>query len=121
MTTIEQVFLDTKAIFEKQAAEAMEAVMSKIYSEYLPHIENDNYFNVRTQCRDWLERFMNDSLREDDISIKSVTEFYSGKDIRAKMFQDNKEELTKIIGKDIVERVYELEQRVAQHWEKRYG
>ena len=120
MNPIEQVFLDTKAIFEKQATEALEAAMSKLYADYLPHVEYDNSYNVRQQCRDWLERFMNDSLREDDIELKSVTEYYSGKAIRAKMFQDNKEELTKVIGADIVERVQDLEQRVSQEWEYQY-
>jgi hypothetical protein len=120
MPTIEQVFLDTKAIFQQQAEAAMEEVMCKIYQEYLPHVENDTCFNVRQQSADWIERFMADKISDEDVKIYNIKAQYSGKDVRAKMFQDNKEELTKLIGQDIIDRVKDLEERAAQDWERRY-
>lgn len=124
MSTIEQsqsteeIFLATKEVFRKQASEAMEEALDKIYTDYLPHVESDTQSNVYFQACDWIRRFISDSLREDDFKIDGLN--HSCYDVRKKMFQDNKEELTKVIGEDIINRIKDLESRHSFHWEKSY-
>lgn len=109
---IEKAFLDTKAIFAKQIKDAAQEALDKLYEEYLPHIENDTYYNVAQKARSLLVRFMSDTLDEHDAKmLKLELQPYSGKQLRQKMFHDNKEELTKAIGQDIVYRLKELEER----------
>lgn len=118
MPTIEEIFLATKEVFRKQASEAMEEALDKIYTDYLPHCSSDTQSNVYFQACDWIRRFMSDSLREDDFKIDGLN--HSCYDVRKKMFQDNKEELTKIIGEDIINKIKDLENRHSFHWEKSY-
>ena len=119
--SIKEIFEDTQVALSIQMHDAVEEAISKIYAEYLPHVENDTYFNVRALATDWILHFMNDRLNEDDLKLDVHMFGFTGQDIRAKMFQDNREELTKLIGEDIVNRVKDLEERVAHHWEQRYG
>lgn len=119
--SIEEIFTATQTKIRAQMIDAVEAAIEGVYAEYLPHVENDNYFNVRQCARDWLIRLMSDSLRDEDIKLWEITSDFTGQGIRAKIFQDNKEELTKLIGQDIVDRVKDLEERIAQHWERYYG
>ena len=118
--SIQDIFLETKTIFESQAKVAVQEALDKIYEDYLPHVENDNYFNTRQYARHWILRMMSDGLRQDDIQLWEITKEYDAKDIRQKMFQDNKEELTELIGKDIMERLKVLEERYTNDWERRY-
>lgn len=109
---IEQAFLDTKAIFAKQIQDAAQEALDKLYDDYLPHVESDTYYNVAQKARSLLVRFMSDTLDEHDATmLKLELQPYSGKELRKKMFQDNKEELTKAIGEDIIDRLKELEER----------
>lgn len=119
---IEQVFLGTKEIFAKQIQEAAQEALSKLYDEYLPHVESDTYFNVAQKARGLLVRFMSDTLDEHDATmLKLELQPYSGKQLRQKMFHDNKEELTKAIGQDIIDRLKELEERQKHSWETCYA
>lgn len=115
MKTIEQIFLDTKAVFEKQATVAIEEAMDKIYQEYLPHVENDTGSNVYFQSYDWVNRFLSDNLREDDFKIDVLA-----KDVRKKIWEDNKEELKELISKDVAERLADLERKLVASWQHKY-
>lgn len=120
--TIEQIFEETSVKFRQQMIDAVEEAIEGVYADYLPHVESDNAFNVAQKARSLLVRFMDDSLDEHDKTmLKLELQPYTGKQLRAKMFEDNREELTKLIGEDIIQRVKDLEERVAQNWEVRYG
>ena len=119
---IEQVFIGTKAIFAKQIQDAAQEALDKLYEEYLPFVATDNEFNVAQKARSLLLRFMSDTLDEHDATmLKPELQPYSGKQLRQKMFHDNKEELTKVIGQDIIDRLKELEERHKQSWENCYA
>lgn len=122
MSTIEVIFQSTKNIFETQAKEAVQLALDKIYEEYMPFVASDTSFNVAQKARSLLVRFMSDTLDEHDaVMLKLELQPYSGKELRKKMFQDNKEELTKVIGEDIIDRLKELEERQKHSWETCYA
>lgn len=118
---IEQVFLDTKEVFAQQIQEAAQEALDKLYDEYLPHVESDTGFNVAQKARDIVIRYMADSLDEHDLTMLNLNVQMYGKELRKKMFQDNKEELTKAIGQDIIDRLKELEERHQHSWETCYA
>jgi hypothetical protein len=115
MKTIEEIFLETKIVFEKQAAEAIEEVMDKIYTQYLPHVESDTQSNVYFQSSDWIRKYLSDSLREDDFKIDVLS-----KDVRDKIWNDHKDELKELITKDVAERLADLEKIHRNDWQHRY-
>lgn len=118
---IEQVFLDTKAIFAKQIQDASQEALDKLYKDYLPHVESDTYYNVSQKARSLLVRFMSDTLDEHDAAmLKLELQPYSGVELRKKMFHDNELAITREIGIDIVSRVKELEERFSYQWETKY-
>lgn len=105
MKTIEQVFLDTKEIFKKQAADALD----EIYTSYLPYVENDTCCNVEFRTQDVLERFFSDNLWEGD---KIDLTRYSMRAARDKIFEENKAEIMAAIGKDLAEEVASLKEQL---------
>ena len=115
MATIEQILQDTMKIFETQAKEAVEAALSKAYDEYLPHVENDCYFNVRQQAREWLKRFMSDTLRDEDLqlSLEFVGD-YKSRAVRQKIYEENKVEIQEVIGVDLQEEIDTLKSELQQ-------
>lgn len=115
MKTIEQIFLETKAILEKQAAEAMESAIDKVYQDLLPHVESDTQSNVFFQSYDWINRYLAGNLREDDFKIDILAE-----DVRRKIWDENKEELKALIAKDVQERLAYLEKELRASWEHKY-
>lgn len=115
MKTIEQIFLETKAVLEKQAKDAVEEVIGKIYVDLLPHVESDTQSNVYFQSTDWIRRYLAGTLREDDFKIDILAE-----DVRRKIWDDNKEELKEFISKDVQERLAYLEKELRASWEHKY-
>lgn len=113
---IEQVFLNTRTIFEKQAAEAVEQALDKIYTEYLPHVESDTQANVYFQCHDWLYRFFADKLREEDFKVDMLG--YQSEAARELMYQKHKEEITQAIGKDLQEKITRLENQLKEAYRR---
>jgi len=120
MKTIEQILEDTKAIFEEQAREAMDKVMTQVYNDYLPHVENDMYYNVRNLAESWIERFMADKLTEDDLSINVDTYNFSARDIRQKIWDDQKDTILPQINRDLIERLKQLEEEYQHSWQRKY-
>lgn len=118
---LESVFLHTKEILREQAAKAVDEAIDKIYTDYLPHVESDTNFNVRQQATNWIERFLADSLRDEDVHIDVFSKHsYRAEAIRQKIYEDNKEEMIAAIGHDIVERVKTLQDRHSAAWEFKY-
>ena len=115
MKTIENIFLETKNIFKEQASQAVEEALDKIYREYLPHVETDTQSNVYFQSTEWIYRYLTDSLREDDFKIDILAA-----DIRRKIWDDNKDELKKLISQDVSERLKELEQEHLSYYQHSY-
>lgn len=116
MKTIEELFLETKLVFEQQAVLAIEEALDKIYQEYLPHVQSDTDSNVIFQSHRWIEKYLSDSLLEDDFKVNIIA-----KDVRAKIWNDNKEELKKLIHKDVLDRLHVLEERHRDAWEHGYN
>ena len=115
MKTIEQIFLETKEILEKQAAEAMASVIDKVYQDLLPHVESDTQSNVYFQSVGWIRRYLAGTLQEDDFKIDILAE-----EVRRKIWDDNKEELKELITKDVQERLSYLEKELQASWEHKY-
>lgn len=120
--TIEQIFEETSVKFRAQMIDAVENALESVYKDYLPHVENDTYFNVKQQAREYVIHFMQDSLEEHDRVMFENELFvpYKSKHLRAKIFKDNKEEIVALIGQDIVDRVKDLENRMVGDWEVKY-
>lgn len=114
MSNIEKVFLDTKAIFAKQAEEAVQEALDKIYTEYLPHVESDTQSNVYIQTCQWLEDFLADKLDVSDSKKSRVVQQYGmrGAEIRQKIYQDNKAEIVELIGKDYEREIQLLKEQL---------
>lgn len=117
MANIEETFLATRAIFAAQAAEAMEEAMDKIYDEYLPHVENDTAINVYYRTVEWLEKFFEDTLTDNDINI-DLTNKYSSVKARKKIYEENKEEIIEAIGKDFQAEIQNLKEQLNSAWER---
>jgi hypothetical protein len=115
MTNITEVFQETRTIFATQAAEAMEQAMDKIYNDYLPHVENDTASNVRFQTANWLERFFDGNLSENDINI-DLARKYSGGKARQMIYEANKEEIIEAIGKDFQAEISDLKVQLNNAW-----
>jgi hypothetical protein len=114
VNNIEKVFLDTKAIFAKQAEEAVQEALDKIYTEYLPHVESDTQFNVYFQTSDWIADFLADRLDSDDVNRHCVHREYGHRaaEIRQKIYQDNKAEIVELIGKDYEREIQLLKEQL---------
>jgi hypothetical protein len=115
MKTTEQIFLETKAVFEQQAVKAMEEAIDKVYQDLLPHVESDTQSNVFFQSYGWINRYLAGSLREDDFKIDILSE-----DVRKKIWDENKEELKELIAKDVQDRLAYLEKEIRASWEHKY-
>jgi tRNA A37 N6-isopentenylltransferase MiaA len=112
MKTTEQIFLETKAIFAAQAAEAMADAMDTIYTQYLPHVESDTQSNQYFQISRWLESFFADSLREDDIKVDLTRLGWCAEQARQKIYEANKQEITEAIGKDWQAEIQSLKEQL---------
>lgn len=101
----EEFFLSTKAIFEKQAQEAMEAVMSKMYDDYLPHVESDTSYNVNQQAENMLQDFLagRDSYRTKNF----ITHVYAA-DVRKAIFEQFRHEIEVELFKDMQNEISNL-------------
>jgi hypothetical protein len=102
---IEELFLETKEIFAKQAKEAVEEALDKIYTKYLPHVENDTMSNVYFQSWGWLEKFFAGALQDDDMKIDLTRSGWTEKAARQKMYEENKEEIQAAIGRDLQDKI----------------
>lgn len=114
MSTIEQIFLDTKAIFAKQAESAIEGALDKIYTEYLPHVESDTYSNVYFQTTSWIADFLADRLGSGDINRHRIATEYGHRaaEIRQKIYQDNKAEIVELLGRDYEREIQMLKEQL---------
>lgn len=106
--SIEDIFLSTKEIFLAQAKAAAESAIDAIYTEYLPHVENDTASNVYFETCRWLERFFADKLREDDIKVNLAGPAWDARAARQKLYEANKEEIQAAIGKDLQDKIDSL-------------
>ena len=106
MKTLEEIFLETKAVFARQAAEAADEVLDRIYTEYLPHVETDTQSNQYFQICAWLDKFFSGSLNSEDIQVDLSR--YSCEKARQLIYEANKEEITKKIGEDLQNEIDKL-------------
>lgn len=90
--TIEEIFLETKAVFQAQAEEAAKAAMDKIYDEYLPYVGDDTDSNVYFKASSIVRRFFDDTLREDEVPHDFFRE-YTGAMAREKLVKEFPEQL----------------------------
>lgn len=108
MPTIEEVFQETKTIFERQANEAIHQALDKIYTEYLPHVENDTQANVYYQTVDWLTAFFDGTLNDEHVKF-DITRRFSSEKARQLIYEANKEEIQKAIGRDLQDEIDSLQ------------
>lgn len=113
MATIEEVLKETMKMFEVQAKDALETALSAAYEEYLPHVENDTYSNVRRLSERYIERFMADNLTEEDLKLDVTSKYsWTAEAVRKKMYEEHRDEITKMIGSDLQEEIDSLKSRL---------
>jgi hypothetical protein len=105
--SIEEVFLLTKQGLEKILVDAAKEAIDNIYEHYLPFVGQDTDNNVYFMAHDLLNRFFNDTLREDE-RMHPMFENYSGKAARAKVLEENKGLLKSLIIQDLQQEIEEL-------------
>lgn len=112
MSTTEEIFLHTKEVFAKQATEAINEALERIYTEYLPHVESDTQSNVYFQTCEWLERFFADKLDNDDIKLSLAKHGWNAQYARQKIYEANKAEIIKAIGEDFEAEIQSLKEQL---------
>lgn len=97
---IEEIFLETKAVFLAQAEEAAKAAMDKIYDEYLPYVGTDTDSNVYFKAYDIVQRFFEDKMYPGEVAHRYFSE-HSGAEARAKLVAEFPEQLQNKIIEDL--------------------
>lgn len=91
---LEQIYKE----FEGKLKEVAKDAISDVICEYVPYAETDFYSNVEHRTRDWIEDFFNG--KEDEFISNPMLNKYHCKEARQKVFEENKEEIIKLIGED---------------------
>jgi hypothetical protein len=92
--TEEQLSLCERLIekFKGQLKSAAEDALSTVYVDVMPHIESDTFLNFKSQAMSVIRGYATkDALTAGD---------YSGQHIRAKIFEEHKNELVELINQD---------------------
>lgn len=96
--------------FKSRISQAADEVIGLLYSEILPHIESDSWYNFR--------RGMLSGLR--DYNYGKNLSNYDFKEIRKQMFKEYKEEITKDLNQDLLEEIKSLKQEI-ENLDRRYN
>lgn len=93
--------------FKVNLKKAADESFDKWYSDFLPYIEADYTFNVQCFAENEIRYFLEDKP-ENQYPRKVTFHDYNGKQIRAKIFEENKEELIDLLNKDLLKQVEDL-------------
>lgn len=94
-----------KSEFTKMASNAM----SSIVAEYLPFIETDAWANYRQYLKSMVEREYMENAHQARLSDQVWA-----RDIRSRIYNENKEELTQGLVADLKEEIAELKEQLNQ-------
>jgi glutathionyl-hydroquinone reductase len=102
----------SKARLLAHLRDEMDEVMSKVYTDYAPHIETDAWTNYREYIWKELEGGL----------YKTVTDSEAGhraKQIRAMIFQEHKDALVAALNQDLLKQISDLKQELALAYSRR--
>ena len=114
----QQTFEEILEQFKKGMEKAAKDTISDIIGDYLPYAEVDKVMNVEHRTRDWLEAFFNGNADE-YIKCPMLSEFDCSK-ARELVYQEHKEEIIKLIGKDFEREIFILKDRLDSQNFRRY-
>ena len=106
----QQAFEEILEPFKKKMKEIADDTLSDIIGDYLPYAEIDKVMNVEHRTRDWLVAFFNGQADE-YIKCPMLSEFDCRK-ARELIYQEHKEEIIKLIGKDFEHEIEMLRNRL---------
>ena len=113
-----QTFGEILETFRKNMKKITDDTMSDIIVDYLPYAESDKVSNVEHRTRDWLKAFFNGQADE-YIKCPMLSEFDCRK-ARELIYQEHKEEIIKLIGKDFEHEIEILQNRLESLSRHRY-
>lgn len=97
--------------FKDKMNKIAEETMADITCKYIPHIENDAWTNYRESLRSDLEHlYVTDRFRADWAT-----------NLRRRIFQENREEMTALLNKDLLDRIKVLEDLRKEYPQLRYS
>lgn len=112
---MEQIKQDLSAHVTKE----VEKACSSYASEELPYLENDTVQNVEHRAKEILRLFLEDREPKTSLEFRIfdlLDKEFKGEEIRRKIFEENKQELSKLISNDLIkenqnlrENLYDLE------------
>lgn len=102
-----QEFLDS---FKKKMHDICDETLGELYANCMPYIETDAWFNFREAMRMELSHEYKHSTFKDKWAV----------DLRRAIFVENREELAKLLDRDLLERIKVLEDRVKEYERFRY-
>lgn len=101
--------------FRTDLKKAVEEVLSKVYVDYLPHIESDAWMNFRNTVR---REIQGDMISE--VLDKEYGKYSFGWYTRQKIFEEHKDELIALINLDHVAEIERLKEDLRKAY-TRYG
>jgi len=106
----QQTFEEILEPFIGKMKKIADDTLSDIIGDYLPYAETDKMSNVEFRTRDWLIAFFNGQADE-YIKCPMLREFDCRK-ARELIYQEHKEEIIKLIGKDFEHEIEMLQNRL---------
>ena len=113
-----QTFEEILEPFKEKMKKIADDTISDIIGDYLPYAETDKVSNVEFRTRDWLEAFFNGQADE-YIKCPMLSEFNCEK-ARELIYQEHKEEIIKLLGKDFKREIELLENRLQSSYRHSY-
>ena len=97
-------------LFRKGMERTAKDAISDAIGNYIPYAEIDQVMNVEHRTRDWLEVFFN-GQSDEYIRCPMLSEFDCEK-AREMVYQEHKEEIIELIGKDFEKEIEILKSRL---------
>ena len=114
----QQTFKEILEPFKEKMKKIADDTLSDIIGDYIPYAEDDKVSNVEFRTRDWLKAFFNGQADE-YIKCPMLSEFDCQK-ARELIYQEHKEEIIKLIGKDFEHEIEILQNRLESLSRHRY-
>jgi len=114
----QQTFKEILEPFKEKMKKIADDTLSDIIGDYIPYAETDKVMNVEHRTREWLEAFFNGKADE-YIKCPMLSEFDCRK-ARELIYQEHKEEIIKLIGKDFEHEIEILQNRLESLSRNRY-
>lgn len=116
MTDLEKEAEQLIESFREKIKKAADEVLSKAYVDYVPHIESDAWLNFRNEVRhEFVKEYATAEVLHE--LHRPWAWAYSA---RRRIYEDNKEEIVKLLNADLLEDIEELKLENRQLIDKLY-